>query len=418
MFPNLKDKIMLHKEKHSLTKPVSFYPIILASSGVIATGVISIYSLSYFHFQKTSKSASTISSITPNLVPTITAVAALGRLEPQGEVIRLSAPNSQTGIRVNQLLVKKGDKIRQGQVVAILDSYIPNLAALEKAKRQVEVSQANLQQVKAGAKLGDIFAQKAAISRLEAELRGSFFTQKATITRLKAELKNSETENKRYQTLYQNGAISASDADTKRLRRDTVQQQLNEANASLKRTIETLQKQLTESKARLNSIAEIRPTDVQVAQANLQSAKASVQQAQAELNLSSIRSPINGQVLKINTWTGEIIDNKGILELGQTQQMYVVAEVYETDITKVRLGQTVIITSEAFTGKIKGTVADIGLQVGRQNIFNTNPGSNTDNRIVDVKIRINNLADNQRLSTLTNLQVQALIQISGVGNNE
>ncbi|MBD1215128.1 MAG: ABC exporter membrane fusion protein [Dolichospermum circinale Clear-D4] len=409
---------MLHKEKHSLTKPVSFYPIILASSGVIATGVISIYSLSYFHFQKTSKSASTISSITPNLVPTITAVAALGRLEPQGEVIRLSAPNSQTGIRVNQLLVKKGDKIRQGQVVAILDSYIPNLAALEKAKRQVEVSQANLQQVKAGAKLGDIFAQKAAISRLEAELRGSFFTQKATITRLKAELKNSETENKRYQTLYQNGAISASDADTKRLRRDTVQQQLNEANASLKRTIETLQKQLTESKARLNSIAEIRPTDVQVAQANLQSAKASVQQAQAELNLSSIRSPINGQVLKINTWTGEIIDNKGILELGQTQQMYVVAEVYETDITKVRLGQTVIITSEAFTGKIKGTVADIGLQVGRQNIFNTNPGSNTDNRIVDVKIRINNLADNQRLSTLTNLQVQALIQISGVGNNE
>ena len=418
MFPNLKDKIMLHREKHSLTKPVSLYPIILASSGVIATGVISIYSLSYFHFLKTSKSASTISSITPNLVPTITAVAALGRLEPQGEVIRLSAPNSQTGIRVNQLLVKKGEKIRQGQVVAILDNYIPNLAALEKAKRQVEVSQANLQQVKAGAKLGDIFAQKAAISRLEAELRGSFFTQKATIARLKAELKNSEIENKRYQKLYQNGAISASDADTKRLRRDTVQQQLNEANASLKRTIETLQKQLTESKARLNSIAEIRPTDVQVAQANLQSAKASVQQAQAELNLSSIRSPINGQVLKINTWPGEIIDNKGILELGQTQQMYVVAEVYETDIKKVRLGQTVIITSEAFTGKIKGKVADIGLQVGRQNIFNTNPGSNTDNRIVDVKIRINNLADNQRLSTLTNLQVQALIQISGVGNNE
>ncbi|MEY2911139.1 MAG: hypothetical protein RLZZ184_448 [Cyanobacteriota bacterium] len=418
MFPNLKDKIMLHKEKHSLIKPVGLCPIILASSGVIATGVISIYGLSYFHFQKTSKSASTISSVTPNLIPTITAVAALGRLEPQGEVIRLSAPNSQTGIRVNQLLVKKGEKIRQGQVVAILDNYIPNLAALEKAKRQVEVSRANLQQVKAGAKLGDIFAQKAAISRLEAELRGSFFTQKATIARLKAELKNSQTENKRYQKLYQNGAISASDADTKRLRRDTVQQQLNEANASLKRTIETLQKQLTESKARLNSIAEIRPTDVQVAQANLQSAKASVQQAQAELNLSYIRSPINGQVLKINTWPGEIIDNKGILELGQTQQMYVVAEVYETDITKVRLGQTAIITSEAFSGKIKGTVADIGLQVGRQNIFNANPGSNTDNRIVDVKIRINNLADNQRLSNLTNLQVQALIQMSGVGNNE
>jgi len=382
---------MVHKEKHSFTKPMSLWPIMLGSAGVIATSIISIYSLSYF--QKTSKSSPTISSISPISAPTITAVAALGRLEPQGEVIRLSAPNSQTGIRVNQLLVKKGDKIRQGQLVAILDNYIPNLAALEKANRQVEVSRANLQQVEAGAKGGDISAQKATISRLEAEL------------------KNSETENQRYQKLYQDGAISASDADTKRLRRDTVQEQLNEANASLKRTIETLQKQLTESQARLNSIAEIRPTDVQLAQANVKSAIASVQQAQAELNLSSIRSPIDAQVLKINTWPGEIIGNKGIVELGQTQQMYVVAEVYETDIKKVRLGQSATITSEAFSGKLKGTVTDIGLQIGRQNIFNTNPGSDTDNKIVDVKIRIDNSADNQRVSSLTNLQVQALIKI-------
>ena len=91
--------------------------------------------------------------------------------------------------------------------------------------------------------------------------------------------------------------------------------------------------------------------------------------------------------------------------------MYVVAEVYETDIKKVRLGQSVTITSEAFSGKLKGTVADIGLQIGRQNIFNTNPGSDTDNKIVDVKIRIDNSADNQRVSSLTNLQVQALIKI-------
>ena len=68
----------------------------LASSGVIATSLISLYSLSYF--QKHSKSTSTISPIIPISAPTITAVAALGRLEPQGEVIRLSAPNSQTGI--------------------------------------------------------------------------------------------------------------------------------------------------------------------------------------------------------------------------------------------------------------------------------------------------------------------------------
>jgi HlyD family secretion protein len=126
---------------------------------------------------------------------------------------------------------------------------------------------------------------------------------------------------------------------------------------------------------------------------------------------NTVANYINGQVLKINTWPGEIIANQGILELGQTQQMYVVAEVYETDIKKVRLGQSVTITGEAFTGKLTGTVTDIGLQVGRQNIFNTNPGADTDNKIVDVEIRIDKLGDNQRVSSLTNLQVQVLIQI-------
>jgi HlyD family secretion protein len=344
--------------------------------------------------------------------PIITGVAALGRLEPQGEIIRLSAPNSLGGgIRIAKLLVKKGDKIRQGQLIAFLDSYSLNLAALEKAKRQVEVAKANLEKVEAGAKQGDIYAQKATIGRLEAELRGETSAQKAIIARLQAELNNAQRENQRYEDLYENGAVSASNAESKRLRRDTLQQQINEAKAALNRTQQTLQKQLNEAQARLNSIVEIRPTDLQLAKADLASAKASVTQVQAELDLSIIRSPIDGQVLKINAWPGEIISSQGIAELGRTQQMYVVAEVYETDVKKVKLGQSVDITADAFSGKIQGTVTDIGLQVNQQNIFNNHPGADTDNKIVDVKIRINNPKDNQRVADLTNLQVQVWINM-------
>ncbi|MEA5575872.1 ABC exporter membrane fusion protein [Anabaena sp. UHCC 0451] len=399
---------MVHKEKQSFTNPVAWLSITLAITTSVVTAVISFYSLSRFHLKSQLNSPVPISSLTP----TMTAVAALGRLEPQGEIIRLSAPGSQRGsVRVAKLLVKKGDKIHPGQVVAILDSYATNLAALEKTKRQIQVAQANLKRVEAGAKQGDISAQKATIARLEAELRGETSTQKATIDRLKAELNNAETENQRYQQLYEDGAISASNVDTKRLRRDTVQQQLNEAKASLNRTVETLQKQLNEAQAKLDSITEVRPTDIQAAQADVESAKASLKQAQAELDLSSIRSPINGQVLKINAWPGEIIGSNGVAELGRTQQMYVVAEVYETDIKKVRLGQSVEITGDAFTGKIKGTVTDIGLQVGKQNVFTNNPGADTDNKIVDVKVRINSPIDNQKVASLTNLQVQVLIKI-------
>lgn len=413
--PDLRDSkritkgiIMVDKEKHLFVNSKSWLLISLATTTFISTLLISFQSISNFQTKSQSKVAIPINSPSP----IITGVAALGRLEPQGEIIRLSAPNSLGGgIRIAKLLVKKGDKIRQGQLIAFLDSYSPNLAALEKANRQVEVAKANLEKVEAGAKQGDIYAQKATIGRLEAELRGETSAQKSIIARLQAELNNAQRENQRYEDLYENGAISASNAESKRLRRDTLQQQINEAKAALNRTQETLQKQINEAQARLNSIVEIRPTDIQLAKADLASAKASVTQAQAELDLSIIRSPIDGQVLKINAWPGEIISSQGIAELGRTQQMYVVAEVYETDVKKVKLGQSVDITADAFSGKIQGTVTDIGLQVNQQNIFNNSPGADTDNKIVDVKIRINNPKDNQRVADLTNLQVQVWINM-------
>ena len=413
--PDLRDSkritkgiIMVDKEKHLLVNFRSWLLISLAITTFISTLLISFQSISNFRTKSQSKVAIPIN--TPS--PIITGVAALGRLEPQGEIIRLSASNSLGGgIRIAKLLVKKGDKIRQGQLIAFLDSYSLNLAALEKAKRQVEVAKANLEKVEAGAKQGDIYAQKATIGRLEAELRGETSAQKAIIARLQAELNNAQRENQRYEDLYENGAVSASNAESKRLRRDTLQQQINEAKAALNRTQQTLQKQLNEAQARLNSIVEIRPTDLQLAKADLASAKASVTQVQAELDLSIIRSPIDGQVLKINAWPGEIISSQGIAELGRTQQMYVVAEVYETDVKKVKLGQSVDITADAFSGKIQGTVTDIGLQVNQQNIFNNHPGADTDNKIVDVKIRINDPKDNQKVAALTNLQVEVMIKI-------
>jgi len=398
-----KKVIMVPKQKDLFTKPISQLSIFLAISVAVATGTISFYS-----FWENPSTYRLEPAIIPSSSPTVTAVAALGRLEPQGEVIRLSAPNSQTGVRVAKLLV---NRVSQGQVIAILDNYHPRLAALEKAQKQVLVAQAVVHQVKAGAKAGDISAQKATIARLEAQLRGEISGQKATIARLEAQLRNAESENERYQKLYEEGAISASDAQSKQLRVDVMRQQLNEAEATFNRTVETLQKQLKEAEARLESITEVRPTDIQAAQTDVESAIASVKQAQAEWDLTSVRSPIDGQVLKINTRPGEIISNTGIAELGRTQQMYVVAEVYETDIHKVRLGQSATITSNAFPGELRGEVTDIGLQVTRQNIFDLNPQVNTDNKVVDVKIRLDYIPENQQVTTLTDLQVQVIIDI-------
>ena len=96
--------------------------------------------------------------------------------------------------------------------------------------------------------------------------------------------------------------------------------------------------------------------------------------------------------------------------MGQTAQMVAVAEVYQTDIGKVRLGQPAAITSQAISGQLRGTVSQIGLQVDRQNVFSNQPGENLDRRIVEVKIRLHP-EDSQRIAGLTNLQVETAIQL-------
>ncbi len=385
-------------------KPRGQWIAILTIIATLAAGGTLVYGLRTFH--STEQSA----SIAPAAIPQMTKVTALGRLEPRGEVIQLSAPTSAEGNRVAQLLVKPGDKVRAGQVVAILDSRDRFFAALEQAKEQVTVAQARLEQVKAGAKTGEINAQKATITRLQSELEGEIATQNATIARYQAEVDNARAEYDRFQMLYKEGAESASKFDSKRLALRTAQAQLEQAKAAQRRTVDTLQEQLKEAKATLTRIAEVRPVDVQAAQAEVNSAIAAVKRAQADLDLAYVKAPKDGQILNIYAWPGEVVKTDGIADMGQTDQMYVVAEVYESDVSKVRLGQSALISSSAFSGELAGTVDEIGLQVRKKDVLNTDPVADIDSRVVEVKIRLD-AAATQKVTHLTNSQVTVAIEL-------
>ncbi|HEY9906177.1 MAG TPA: ABC exporter membrane fusion protein, partial [Thermosynechococcaceae cyanobacterium] len=378
--------------------------IILGLASLLMTGAGAAYLLR----QPKTNPATPTSLHSPQIPRTVTA---LGRLEPQGEVIKISASSSPNGSdRVAQLLVEEGSQVEAGQVIAIMDSRDRLQATLREAQKQVSIAKARLAQVKAGQSQRAIAARQAKVANLEAELSGETIMQQATITRLEAELQNAQAEYRRYQMLYQNGAISASDLDKRSLAFKTAQEQLNEAKANLARTTQTLQTQIQESQAIVAQTAEVRPTDVATAQAEVDGALTTVDRIQADLDLAYIRAPKAGRILQLHTRSGERIGDQGIVELGQTNQMYAIAEVYETDIGKVRLGQTTTITSDAVAEELRGTVDHIGWQVRQQNVFDTNPTTDADARIVEVKIRLD-AASSQKVSGLTNQRIRVAITL-------
>lgn len=375
---------------------------IFASIMVATVSVgITYYGISQFVVEKPTEVVQT--------TPTIESIVALGRLEPETEVIKLSVPATLSNDRIAQLLVKRGDRIAANQVIAILDSGDRLQGALLEAKKQVAIAQAEFNQVKAGAKSEEINAQSAEFVRLQAQLAGETERQQASLASLEAEVNNTRAEYNRYQLLYKEGAISASLFDEKRLALRKAQAQFNEGQVNKSQTVNTLRAQIEAAKANLNGIAEVRPADVQTAEAKVESAIATVNRAEADLRQTEVKSPYTGQVLEIYAKPGEVVDSRGIADLGQTSQMQVVAKIDRSDIKKIQIGQKVTITGEPFSEELHGTVEEIGLQVSKQEIFTNQPGENLDQRVVKVRIGIY-AKDSDRVAGLTNLQVQVAIR--------
>lgn len=342
--------------------------------------------------------------------PQISTVTALGRIEPQGEAINLIAPTSTQENRIEQLLVQEGDRVEVGQVIAVLDNRDRLQAALQRAEEQVQIARAQLARVQAGASTGEIAAQQAEIARLQAAQTGDISTQQATIARLEAEVNNARAEYQRYESLYQQGAISASEHDARALTYTTAQRQLQEAEAALDRTRSTSLEQIEQARATLNRIAEVRPVDIATAEAEVEAAIAAVAEAEANLAQTSVRSPIDGQILKIHSRPGERVADEGIVVVGQTEQMQVIVEVYQSDIAQVAMGQTAEITSPVLPEPLQGTVERIGLQIEPQQVVNEDPAANIDARVIEVHINLDE-ATSQRVAGLTNLQVTATIRV-------
>jgi HlyD family secretion protein len=286
-------------------------------------------------------------------VPARDSITSLGRISPANAVIRLSARSiSGQPSLVSELLVDRGDLVQRGQILAVLNSRDQLDAHLRHAVASLAVAERRLAQVKAGVKPADLSAQRAEIARVEAELA------------------TSRTELRRYEALKEAALIADSELDRRQL------------------AVEATALQLRQATERLNSLAEVRDVDIALAEAEVASATTNVRLARTQYEQAEVRSPIDGRVVEIHTWPGEEVKSTGIMELAATDPMYVVAEVADRDIARVRVGQRATVTGEALSAPLEGVVERIATKMAKNDLLQVDPTAPSDARVFETWIRL------------------------------
>ena len=241
-----------------------------------------------------------------DLIPSIKAVAALGKLSPEGDIRELAAPISQFGSspRITQLLVKEGDFVKKGDILAIFENREKLIVDLEKKDNLIES--------------------------------------------INLEISLKEDQIKRYQLALEKDAYSFV--------------KLSQRKDELLK----LQKQ------KINLIGDKRNIEI-------------------DLFNSKLRSPIDGFILGINARVGERPKNDGILDIGSSQNMEALIEVYESDINRVFISQKVELISEngGFKKTLKGKVIRISPQVKQREVLSTDPTGDADSRVIEVLVKLN-----------------------------
>jgi HlyD family secretion protein len=308
------------------------------------------------------------------------AVVGLGSLEPASTVVTIGAPGGGDASRIVELKVAEGAQVQAGQVLAVLDSAAKLAAQLDAAQAQVDLKRLLLQ-------------------RQRLEIDSTLKARRSALARARAELESSQAEYERQRGLLAQGYVTPAAVEGRKKEFLSAQATVEEMDAALRRT---------ESR-----VAAAQPggpgtlIDVAVTERELAAAQADVQVAQASLDQALIRAPFAGRVLAVKARPGERVGSEGVLELGATERMRAVVEVYQTDIERVRVGQRVELRADALPEPVNGTVERIGIAIKRQTVVNNDPATATDARVIDVHVALDAEAS-RRLASWSRLQVRAV----------
>ncbi|MCX5779375.1 MAG: efflux RND transporter periplasmic adaptor subunit [Firmicutes bacterium] len=239
------------------------------------------------------------------------------------EIIYSEVNGTVKGIRVQM-----GDQVTAGQVLMDLD--VPNAAQnLADARAALASAEFAWYQVSSGSKTSELVAAEFTLTQAES----TYNTNKVNL--------------QRQQSLFEAGAISQSDFDQ-------VQAEFNSSAAAYEK-----------AQADLQRYQQAAPFHLQSLQASVESARAQLRAVERQTDQQSLTCPRDGQVLSISVKTGDQITAKvPLISIGTLQKLTIQADVPESEAGKIKVGQPVDISGNAFLDEVyPGKIAQVGLEL-------------------------------------------------------
>jgi HlyD family secretion protein len=226
---------------------------------------------------------------------------------------------------VKERLVDEGAMVRTGQTIATLE--------IDDLERELRQQQANLQ------------TAQAATAELQAGTRSEEVAQaSAAVSRLQAEADRATSDLTRQEGLFRKEVIATRDIEAARA------------------TQQAAQAALLETKERLRQLQNgPRPETMRQARSRVDSAAATLSLAQNRLEHAILQAPISGVVLAKHLEPGEqAAAGTPVITIGNLDEVWVRGFIPETDLGRIRVGQTAQVTSDTYRGKVyPGTITFI-----------------------------------------------------------
>ena len=258
-----------------------------------------------------------------SLANTYRGMVVRGRLEPVSGVIHLGAFTEAGNITIGKMLVEAGDTVSAGQVLAELGNTPALMARVTAAEAEVELARRKLAQTRRPYRDGAADALQAAIEarRIDVALAQDQVTRSNGLAdgfRAKAD------------KMRDAGALARAQAD------------------------------LAHAESNMKALTNVSPTEVAVAEAEVARAEANLVASKAAAELSVLRAPLAGEILKVDIRPGEPVAGGAVLQLADMAHVKIVAEVDERLIDRVRIGDHAKVKVRGSASTIDARVTKIG----------------------------------------------------------